>query len=123
MNSRAECHVFQNGVRVLRSHLTGDQLSRYLCRNVHEPLEEEIFCKAILELRQCAAFLNIGSAIGYYPILAKKLAPHLRVLAVEPLPAFREAIRVNMILNGLTDADIAIHGPAIGQSCGMVWIP
>lgn len=118
MNFRSECHVFENGVRVVRSHLTEDQLSRYLFRNVHEPLEEEIFCEAIHALRPRAAFVNIGAAIGYYPILAKKLAPHLRVLAVEPLPAFRDATRANMLLNGFTESDISIHGIVMGGTCG-----
>jgi len=57
--------------------------------------------------------VNIGSAIGYYALLAKKLAPHLTVHAVEPLGRHRDFFVENMTLNGLDRADFTVHEEAI----------
>jgi len=54
------------------------------------------------------SFVDIGAAIGYYPLLAKRLAPRLIIHAVEPLSA----------TNGLSPADFIIHKEAIYSAGG-----
>lgn len=118
MTTPSEWHDFENGVRVLPSHLTKEQLARYRERNVHEAVEEEIFCREIAALHSGDVFLNIGAAVGYYPILCKKMAPHVRVIALEPLQEFRNAALANFALNGLGPLEIELHAVAIGGASG-----
>lgn len=81
---KRQIHMFDNEVRVFDDQLTPGQRDRYQIRNVHESEEEDIFVELIRAIPADGCFVNIGSAIGYYPLLAKKLAPHLTIHAVEP---------------------------------------
>ena len=78
-------HKFDNNVRVYDDHLMPVQRQRYMIRNVHEADEEDLFIKIISSIPENGYFVNIGTAIGYYAILAKKLSPRLNIQAVEPL--------------------------------------
>ena len=113
-------HEFDNGVRVYDDHLMPAQRQRYQIRNVHEADEEDLFIKIISSIPGDGCFVNIGTAIGYYAILAKKLSPQLHVHAVEPLESFRHCLNENIILNHLSEQDFSIHQFAVGASNGRV---
>lgn len=102
-------HVFDNGVKVYDHHLMPAQRERYKQRNVHEADEEDIFTEIIRAIPGDGCYVNIGSAIGYYVILARKLSPGLAVHAVEPLERFRGYFRENLLLNELAEDDFTIH--------------
>ena len=110
---RRQIHVFDNGVRVFDDQLVPGQRDRYLKRNVHESDEEDIFVELIRAIPADGCFVNIGSAIGYYPLLAKKLSPHLTIHAIEPLERHRVFFLENITLNGLSPTDFTIHKEAI----------
>lgn len=113
-------HEFDNSVRIYDDHLMPAQRQRYKIRNVHEADEEDLFIKIISSVPDNGCFVNIGTAIGYYAILAKKLSPKLHVHAVEPLQSFRACLSENILLNDLTDEDFIIHPFAVGAMDGRV---
>ena len=113
-------HEFDNGVRVYDDHLMPAQKQRYKIRNVHEADEEDLFIKIISSLPGDGTFVNIGTAIGYYAILAKKLSPQLHVHAVEPLASFRICFSENIKLNDLSLDEFVIHEYAVGANNGRV---
>lgn len=111
-------HIFDNGVSVYDEYLMPAQRQRYKIRNVHEADEEAFFIKIIASLAADAVFVNIGTAIGYYVILAKKLSPQLKIHAVEPLASFRHALSENLKLNEMSDGDLILHPVAVGATDG-----
>jgi FkbM family methyltransferase len=113
-----EVHMFENGVRVYADHLIPVQQERYAKRNVHEMDEEDLFTETVRVLPMDACFVNIGSAIGYYPILAKRLSPTLCIHAVEPLERHRAFFLENIQLNGFTPGDFIIHTEGISSANG-----
>lgn len=113
-------HKFDNNVRVYDDHLMPAQRQRYMVRNVHEADEEDLFIKIISSIPENGCFVNIGTAIGYYAILAKKLSPRLNIHAVEPLQSFRSCFNENLLLNELTEVDFVIHPCAVGATNGRV---
>jgi len=113
-------HIFDNGVKVYDQHLMPAQRERYKKRNVHEADEEEIFTEIIRAIPDDGCYVNIGSAIGYYVILARKLSPGLAVHAVEPLERFRGYFHDNLLLNELTEEDITIHPLGVSGNEGKV---
>jgi len=113
-------HKFDNNVRVYDDHLMPAQRQRYMVKNVHEADEEDLFIKIISSIPENGCFVNIGTAIGYYAILAKKLSPRLNIHAVEPLQSFRSCFNENLLLNELTEVDFVIHPCAVGATNGRV---
>ena len=113
-------HKFDNGVCVFDDHLMPIQRQRYRIKNVHEADEEDLFIKIISSVPADGCFVNIGTAIGYYAILAKKLSPDLHVHAVEPLASFRNYFCDNITLNNLSLDDFIIHPVAVSASNGRV---
>jgi len=113
-------HTFDNGVRVYDDHLLERQRERYKKRNVHEAEEEDLFINLLRRLPPDGYFVDIGAAVGYYLILARKLSPSLTIHAVEPLERYRTFLRENLALNGLTDADVVIHPEGLSSSEGDV---
>jgi FkbM family methyltransferase len=111
-------HVFDNGVRVYDDHLIPVQRERYRRRNVHEAEEEDVFVALVRALPPGGCFLDVGCAIGYYPLLAKRLAPGLVVHAVEPLARHRAWFVENIGLNGLRADDFTIHAEGVAASAG-----
>lgn len=111
-------HVFDNGIQVYDDHLLSIQRERYKRRNVHESEEEDVFLRILRSLPPDGCFLDIGSAIGYYPLLAKRIAPGLDVHAVEPLELHRRQFLENIALNDLNSRDFTIHEEAISSSVG-----
>ena len=112
-------HVFDNGVRVYDDHLIDVQRQRYQRRNVHEAEEEDVFVDLVRQLPPDGCYVNVGCAIGYYPLLAKRLAPGLVIHAVEPLARHRGCFLENVSLNGLAASDFVLHPEAIAASDGM----
>ena len=111
-------HTFENGVRVYEDQLLDEQRERYRKRNVHEAEEEEIFINLIQRLPTDGCFVDVGAAIGYYLILARKLSPRLTIHGVEPLERHRQFMSENLVLNGLTDSDFIIHPEGLTSSHG-----
>jgi len=111
-------HKFDNGVCVYDEHLMPAQRQRYRMNNVHEADEENYFIKIISSIPADGCFVNIGTAIGYYTILAKKLSPQLHVHAVEPLDYFRRCFRENLKLNNFSPEDFVVHPIAVGAEDG-----
>jgi FkbM family methyltransferase len=109
-------HKFDNGIQVYEDHLINKQRERYKILNIHEAEEEKLFIKLIKSLPKNGSFINIGSAIGYYPILAKKLSPGLSICAIEPLEKFRGFFFENIKLNGLYPEDFIIYQYALSSS-------
>ena len=111
-------HTFDNGVRVYDDHLLEEQRARYQKRNVHEAEEEDIFVDLIRRLPADGCFVDVGAAIGYYLILARKLAPQLAIHGVEPLERHRRFLQENLRLNGLTSEDCIIHSEGLTSAAG-----
>ncbi|NQT13631.1 MAG: FkbM family methyltransferase [Planctomycetes bacterium] len=111
-------HVFQNGVKVYDRHLTPGQRKRYRRHNVHEPDEERLFVKIIEAIPDDGCYVNVGSAIGYYVILARRLSPGLTIHAVEPLKMHQAYFVENIELNGLSPDKFLVHREGIASSKG-----
>lgn len=111
-------HTFDNGLRVYVDQLEKQQRKRYARCNLHEPEEEAIFLKLIDELPPDGCFVNVGSAIGYYAMLAKRRSPGLTVHAVEPFDVHRRFFRENLKLNGFGAGEIVLHDFAVGERSG-----
>ena len=102
-------HKFDNGVMVYDDHLLPEQRDRYLKRNVHEAEEEEIFVAIMEAMPENGCYINIGSAIGYYVILARLLRPGISIHAVEPLSSHRQFFHENVTLNALGENEFILH--------------
>lgn len=112
-------HVFDNGVRVYDDHLWPIQRERYRARNVHEAEEEDLVVQLLGDVPQDGVFLDIGSAIGYYLLLSRRLRPDLEVHGVEPLKSHRDRFLENTILNVHSPRAFTIHAEAISSSDGV----
>jgi FkbM family methyltransferase len=113
MNSIIKIHEFDNGIKVYDKHLIDIQRIRYNRINVHEAEEEQLFLSQISTLKKKACFVNIGSAIGYYALLAKKTRPDLFIHAFEPLRMHRKFFRQNIRLNKFKKEDFNIYSQGI----------
>lgn len=113
MNSLIKIHTFENGIKVYDKHLLEVQKNRYKKINVHEAEEEHLFLSQISNLKKKACFVNIGSAIGYYALLAKKTRPDLFIHAYEPLRMHRKYFRQNIRLNNFKKEDFNIYSQGI----------
>ena len=115
-----DIHEFDNGVKVYREHLLKQQIDRYAHINIHEPEEEEWFIKIINEINpKNGVFINIGAAIGYYVILAKRITPCLEIHAFEPLETHRQFLKDNLVLNKISLDNINIHPEAVSSRAGI----
>jgi len=114
----AETHQFDNGVKVYDHHVTPRQKKRYSQINIHEPAEEKLFVKIIESLGKGECFVSVGSAIGYYPILAKKISPETPVYAFDPLKIHLERFHENILLNGFDTEDFCIQNKAVSAEDG-----
>lgn len=113
-----QIHTFDNGLRVYDDQLLEEQRARYRKRNVHEAEEEEIFLKLINRLPPNGCFVDVGAAIGYYLILAHKLAPGLAIHGLEPLERHRLFLAENLALNGIAPGEMTIHEEGLASSEG-----
>jgi FkbM family methyltransferase len=115
-------HQFDNGIQVYESHLLDVQKARYAKRNVHEHDEEDIFTDIIYSLPDSGCYVNVGTAIGYYPMLARKIRPDLRIHCFEPLPRHMDFFRDNMKLNGFSEKDFNLHEVAVSTAPGRAFL-
>ncbi len=117
-----DIHVFENGIKVYARQLIPAQIDRYNnIRNVHEADEEDLFLEVLRSSPRIDCFVDIGSAIGYYPLLAKKWLPSVTIHAYEPLGVFREYFIDNIRLNGFLAEDFHIHDECVSSSNGRVF--
>ena len=112
-------HEFDNGIRIYDAHLARHQRERYREQNVHEAVEEELFVQILKSIPSDGLFVNIGSAVGYYPLRAKIVSPNLTIHAVEPLERHRQFFLDNIRLNGFDPSDFVIHTEGIAQEKGV----
>lgn len=111
-------HTFSNGIKVYDKHLIPSQRERYKRNNVHEPEEEDIFLKYIREIPEHGCFVNIGAAIGYYSLLAKRVSPTLKIHAFEPLQMHYDYFSENILLNGFQPHDFHVYREGVGAQSG-----
>lgn len=113
-------HVFDNGVKVYRRHLIPLQIARYASgENLHEPEEERLFLDLIRESDLAGRFLDVGAAIGYYSLLAHRVAPSLKIHAFEPYGVHRTYLSENLELNRVNKHAIKVHPEAVGATTGV----
>jgi FkbM family methyltransferase len=119
MSSNRPIYVFDNQVKVYREQLLDLQLNRYQEVNLHEPVEEAEFTKILQEYPASPfVFVDIGAAIGYYCILAKKIRPDIVIHAFEPLGLHRQYFHENLLLNQMDDSKITLYSDAISDNNG-----
>jgi FkbM family methyltransferase len=106
-------HTFDNGIQIYDHHILEPQRVRYSHCNVHEEDEEQAFIDTIQALPQGSCYASIGTAVGYYPLLARKLRPDLRICCLEPLPRHRQFFQDNISLNGYNAADFELYDLAV----------
>jgi predicted O-methyltransferase YrrM len=76
-------HTYNNGVKCYLDTIYLAALSRYeKFINLHEPFEETVF-EHIIKNSDIKTFLDVGSAWGYYSILAKKLNKDINVIGFD----------------------------------------
>jgi FkbM family methyltransferase len=109
-------HCFDNGVKVYDDQLVEAQRLRYAKFNVHEEDEEELFLGLIKKLPVGGIFVSLGSAIGYYALLAKHTRPDLKIHCFEPLDRHRRYLEENIELNGYSKDDFNIHSRAVAPN-------
>lgn len=59
-------------------------------------------------IKNSKVFLDIGSNIGYFSILAGKLNPEAKIFAIEPAVGALHFLKKNVILNGFSDQIIVV---------------
>ncbi|MCP5279518.1 MAG: FkbM family methyltransferase [Thiobacillus sp.] len=111
-------HTFSNGVRIYDDHIIPAQRERYARNNVHEMEEEAIFLKLVTDMPVGSVYVDVGAAVGYYCILAKKYRPEIRVVAVEALARHRAYMAENFRLNGFEARDFTVIPEAISSVSG-----
>lgn len=118
MTTPRPVHTFANGVRVYDDHLLPVQRERYALHNVHEAEEEEIFKAMVAAMPQASVYVDVGAAVGYYCILARRIRPEIQIVAVEALARHRAFMQENMRLNGLVDGVFQFVHEAISATPG-----
>ncbi|WP_298333820.1 FkbM family methyltransferase [Asticcacaulis sp.] len=116
-----ETYTFSNGIRLYRDTMLDQQIERYGQPgnpNLHEPDEEHWFTTLLAECRPTAVFADVGAGVGYYSLLAHRLCPTSRLVALEPLPAHAQAIRDHLHLNGIPADRLSLIEEAVAPSAG-----
>jgi len=112
----SDIHTFDNGVKIYDHQLWPTQKERYSKNNIHEPEEEEALLQLIQLIPANACYMNLGSAVGYYPLLLKKIAPGLTIHLVEPLVLHEKYFAENVALNSFQLSDFIYHQEALSHS-------
>ena len=76
------------------------------------------FVDLIRRMPRNGCYVDVGAAIGYYLILARKLAPDLEIHGVEPLERHWHLLRENLALNDLVADNFKIHPEALTSTEG-----
>lgn len=67
-----------------------------------------------------ATFIDIGANVGLWSLYAASVAPHAKIIAIEPEPGNLKRLRFNVQSN--PDVSIRVVDAALGASCGEVGI-
>jgi FkbM family methyltransferase len=118
VNPSKKVHAFDNGVKVYDDQLLDYQRERYRKVNVHEEDEERLFLQIIESLKENASFVNVGTAIGYYPILARMKRKDIAIHCFEPLPGHLRQFEENIQLNQLGSHDFSVYNLAVSDHAG-----
>jgi FkbM family methyltransferase len=113
-------HKFDNGIKVFENQLMDIQKKRYRIHNIHEAEEEPIFLDASSTLIEGGVFVNIGAAIGYYPMLAATVRNDLKLISYEPLKKHRKYFNDNIKLNRLAKSRFKIYKEGVFKRSGSV---
>ena len=65
-------------------------------------------------IRQARCFIDVGANCGIYTILAATINPHVRIVAIEPMPKICAALTHNVRQNGF-DGRVTILNVAVGN--------
>jgi FkbM family methyltransferase len=118
IDSAGDVHVFDNGLRVYRRHLSPIQAARYRETNLHEPIEEEWFVRLVSGGGDRYRFVDVGAGIGYYAILVRRLRPAADVYCFEPLREHATRLTENLALNGVDSDGVRIFETAVCDRVG-----
>lgn len=100
---RSTIHTYNNGIKCYRDTIYPKALARYeKYINLHEPFEDTVF-EHIIKNNEIKTFVDVGSAWGYYSILAKKLNKNITVVGFDPKKEMIESAYKNMRLNHIED--------------------
>ncbi len=78
-----------------------------------EPLVQDAFAE---HLTKGGVVWDVGANVGFYTLIASRLVGDGKVVAFEPLPVNRDALRRNLALNGM--ANVEVSALAIGSQAG-----
>jgi FkbM family methyltransferase len=84
-----------------------------------EQVELRALARAISDARP-ATFIDIGANVGLWSLYAASVAPHARIVAIEPEPGNLERMRFNIQCN--PGVRIRVAGVALGEASGRVAI-
>jgi hypothetical protein len=94
--------VVYDGVPLRFPRRVGDGLLWSLCRHGTRGFEPDTWAALRALLTEAKVFLDVGSNIGFYSTLARKIAPTAEVIAFEPLPSLCDAHRLFCEANGVS---------------------
>lgn len=95
-------HTYNNGLKFIRSSIFKAALKRYAKYiNLHEPFEETVF-DHIIKNCDIKTFVDLGSAWGYYSILAKTMNKDIDVTAFDPDKRMIDCAHGNAKLNNVS---------------------
>jgi FkbM family methyltransferase len=98
-------HTYNNGVKCYRTTIYPEARARYeKYINLHEPFEEVVF-DHVIKNYDIKTFVDVGSAWGYYSILAKNLSKDVSVIGFDPDKEMIENAYENTKLNDITDIE------------------
>lgn len=79
-----------------------------------EPTIQELLAR---QIEPCTVVWDIGANVGFFTLIASRLVGEGgQVVAFEPLPANYDAIRENLLLNGITN--VQVEAIALGDEVG-----
>lgn len=78
-----------------------------------EPLVQDAFAEHV---PKGGVVWDVGANVGFYTLIASRLVGDGKVVAFEPLPVNREALRRNLALNGMSNVEVSAL--AIGSHDG-----
>ncbi len=66
--------------------------------------------QAMKDLPQDSVFIDVGANVGFISCALAAIRPDLRIIAIEPVPHNVEALRSNVVANGLTNIEVMHAG-------------
>lgn len=116
---RQNIHKYDNGIKVFEHHLIDVQKDRYELHNVHEAEEEPVFLGVLKKLDKNAVYVNVGAAIGYYPLLIRLYRDNVRNVAYEPLKLHPKYFYENLKLSGFKKTDFKLRSEGVYKANGV----